>query len=153
MCCLTDWCRTEVGDSGHEYHTAESHSWSKMPTHWAMFCQIALCKEPHLLNCISMKRSWTLDSPSLEGKPIYSSNMKQTLWNDESAVHLTLHYKVSDEIFYFMPPSTGHRTELQFFPPNIFMKRSKVPYYLVPTSRPSLKFEWLLYIHLARPIP
>lgn len=26
MCCLTDWCRTEVGDSGHEYHAAESHS-------------------------------------------------------------------------------------------------------------------------------
>lgn len=26
MCRLTDWCRTQVEDSGHEYHAAAAHN-------------------------------------------------------------------------------------------------------------------------------
>ena len=33
MRCLTDWCRTQVGDSGLEYHAAAAQNESKKPTH------------------------------------------------------------------------------------------------------------------------
>lgn len=154
MCCLTGWW-----NFGRKYHAAAADP--RRP-HTCVCSEGWPCiaTEPYMPGSMSRRtetvaRHWIWLGCRVN--LFTATTWKQILWNDESAVvHLTFSYKLiySNNTIYW-PWEGAHFSSHQkmHFTSKYCKMKPKLPCCLVPASEPSVRFEWLLCIRLAKPVP
>lgn len=160
MCSSTDWCRTEVRRFGHKHHAAAdpksphtricTDEWPCIATEPYIHPAAWAGEQKQWLGIrYGRGAGWTYLQQQLENRS--SEMMNQQQYNWPSAANRF--------IFYPTAPSTGQRRGhsrpyiRRCIWPNMNKMRPKIPCCLVPALEPSVRFEWLLCIHPAKPAP